>query len=155
MASATEHLPFPGGREILAWFGSLRPVDRLDLITRVQTRQQHLRSQILTATVLHASPIQDASEAQLLVALEAFYRTALPLLNAQHLTLRRSSRLDNREAIKRHLGEFRREYACLGPLIHAGDWRPLKQKWLAAIEGLEPPHLRQVEATDPIERLEQ
>jgi hypothetical protein len=154
VSAVTEDPPFPGGREILAWFGSLRALDRLDLITRVEARRQHLHGQILSATVVHASPIRSAVEAQRVVALEAFYRAALPLLNAEHLALRQNSGVSNDTAIKRHLDEFHREYDSVGPLVNAGDWRPLKQKWLAEIERVEPRKLH-VTATDPMERMEQ
>src|SRR6266567_2119720 len=98
MSSLTDDSSFTGGREILAWFGSLRALDRLDLITRVESRQQYLRAQILAAAVVHASPIQDTAEAQRVVALESFYRAVLPLLNAEHLALRtRSGVVDGQE----------------------------------------------------------
>jgi hypothetical protein len=153
----TEAPVFGGGEAILAWFASQRPLDRLDLITRIEGRQRHYHALVLALKAVHAPPVTDAGEAQKMVALEALYRTTLPLLQAEHLALR-SSPLSTAEraTLERHKSAFRQELLYLAPLMREGYWAPLKQRWRSWIEtGERQEKTASVTATDPWERIEQ
>jgi hypothetical protein len=149
---------FGRGDEILAWFASRRPIDRLDVITRVEARQHHYHARILALKAVKAPPVTDPAEAQKLVALEAFYRATLPLLQTEHLALRSAtlSRTDL-ATLEGHKSAFHEELLYLAPLIDEGYWAPLKQRWRARIDAAEPKQAAAtpLTTTDPIDRLQQ
>ncbi len=146
---------FANARQIVAWFASLRPLQRLELIARVEQRHAHYRGLVLTVKAVHAARVSDVVEAERILALELFYSALLPLLQAEHL-IRRSAALTNTEraTLERHKAKVREELLYLEPLMQEGFWVPLKQRWQTRIHAIEP-RTAPITATDPIERLEQ
>jgi hypothetical protein len=146
---------FANGQRIVRWFASLPPLQRLEWITRVEQRHAHYYGLVLAAKAVRAPRVTEVAEAKRILGLELFYSALLPLLEAEHL-LRRSAALSyaERTTLEQYKAKVREELLYLQPLMQEGFWAPLKQRWRTRIHTVEAkrPH---IDATDPIERLEQ